>query len=220
MNTCYIFAAGNGFPKAFSPDKNDIVIAADAGIKNLSVFGVSPDIAVGDFDSLGYVPNNCETIRHPVMKDDTDTMLALKTGLERGFRRFVIYGGTGGRPDHTLANYQTLCFASVNGAQAYLCGDDYCACAVTNGRITFKSLASGSISVFAFCPCNGVTLKGLTYPLENSDLSPFFPLGVSNSFNGKSSTIEVKNGTLVVIWQGCANDVESLKSQSEPPKNI
>ena len=214
MNTCYIFGAGEGLPKNFSPDIGDIVIAADAGIKNLSVFGISPDIAVGDFDSLGYVPDNCETIRHPVMKDDTDTMLALKTGLARGFQRFVIYGGTGGRPDHTLANYQTLCFAATHGAQAYLCEDDYCACAVTDGRITFKSSASGNISVFAFCHCKGVTLKGFLYSLENSDLSPFFPLGASNSFKGKESSVEVKNGTLVVIWQGCTNDVEYLNSQS------
>lgn len=102
MKTCYIFGAADGLPDRFKKNEEDLVIAADSGINHLEKFGALPDIAVGDFDSLGFVPDCGEVIRHPVMKDDTDTMLAVKTGFERGYDRFIIYGGVGGRPDTPL----------------------------------------------------------------------------------------------------------------------
>ena len=83
MDTCYIFGAGEGLPEKFTKNEKDLLIAADAGIKKLTDYGVSPDMAVGDFDSLGFVPDCREIIRHPVRKDDTDTMLAVKTGLKK-----------------------------------------------------------------------------------------------------------------------------------------
>ena len=75
---------------------------------------------VGDFDSLGQVPEGENIVRHPVMKDDTDMMLAVKLGLERGYTRFHIYGGMGGRTDHTIANIQTLAYIAGRGASAFL----------------------------------------------------------------------------------------------------
>ena len=84
MGICYIFGAADGLPDKFVKAEGDIVIAADSGITHLEKFVVLPDIAVGDFDSLGFVPDCAEVIKHPVMKDDTDTMLAVKTGFERG----------------------------------------------------------------------------------------------------------------------------------------
>ena len=202
MGICYIFGAADGLPDKFVKADGDIVIAADSGINHLEKFGVLPDIAVGDFDSLGFVPDCAEVIKHPVMKDDTDTMLAVKTGFERGYTEFVIYGGVGGRPDHTLANYQTLCYISRRGGRGYLCFNGYTACCITNSKIGLCG-GDGTVSVFAMSGAAlGVTLKGLLYPLENTELDYSFPLGTSNEFTDSPAEISVKNGTVLIIWQG------------------
>lgn len=208
MNTCYIFGAADGLPEKFEREDSDLVIAADAGIRFLEKLNILPDIAVGDFDSLGFIPDCKEVIQHPVMKNDTDTMLAVKTGFERGFKRFVIYGGAGGRPDHTYANYQTLCYISTCGGKGFLCFNGYTATAVRNGSVSFANSASGNISVFsASGKISGVTLKGLLYELQNAVLDFDFPLGVSNEFIGENAEITVSNGTAIVIWSGGINDL-------------
>ncbi len=203
MKICYIFGAADGKPKDFIKKDGDIIIAADAGYKMLDTLNITPDIVLGDFDSLGFVPEGMEIIKHPVKKDDTDTLLAVKVGLCRGFKRFVLYGCTGGRADHSLANFQTLSFIASNGGEGYLCGEDFTATAICNSAIKFGSETKGSVSVFsATTECENVSIKGLLYPISNASLRFDFPLGVSNEFIGKESEISVGNGTAVVVWQG------------------
>ena len=201
MKTCYIFSAAEGLPKNFEKQCDDIVIAADAGYRHLEKMGIVPDIVLGDFDSLEFVPNVSEIIKHPVKKDDTDTMLAVKTGLERGFKRFVLYGCVGGRLDHTLANIQTLNFIAQNGGSGYIYGEDYGITAIKDSSITFSEEQTGNVSVFSADTVSvGVTIKGLLYELEGASLSSNFPLGVSNEFIGKESVISVEKGTLCIIF--------------------
>lgn len=209
MKTCYIFGAAEGFPTSLCKTDGDIVIAADGGYTALAKLGVKPDIVLGDFDSLGYVPEfSGKIIKHPVKKDDTDTMLAVKTAIDLGFERIVIYGGTGKRLDHTLANIQTLSFAAVRGCKAYLCGDGYTLTVVTDSVISFKSTAKGNVSVFScVAKSQGVYEKGLLYNLENAELDFDFPLGVSNEFVGTESEISVKKGSIAVFWSGDLDDL-------------
>jgi len=203
MKTCYIFGAAEGMPDNFSKHKSDLVIAADAGFTLLKNLNVIPDIVLGDFDSLGYVPSAKEVIKHPVKKDDTDMILAVKTALERDYKNIVIYGGAGGRLDHLTANLQTLSFVSKKGGRALLCGDGFYATAITDSAISFSEAAFGNISVFsAETISRGVNIKGLLYELEDTNLAFDFPLGVSNEFVSKKSQISVEKGTLLIIWQG------------------
>lgn len=203
MKTCYIFGAAEGMPTDFKKEKDDIIIAADAGYKHLEDLNIIPDIILGDFDSLGFIPNGKEIITHPERKDDTDTMLAIKTGLKKGYCRFVIYGGTGKRLDHTVANLQSLSFVASKGGRAFLCGDDFTATVIENSSIKFKKTAVGNISVFACSSqCEGVTLKGLSYTLEAETLTSLLPLGVSNEFIAEESEISINKGFLLVIWDG------------------
>ena len=200
MRTCVIFcAAGFDFP-AEQIKKDDFVIAADGGLKHTDALGLAPDMILGDFDSLGFVPAGAEVF--PVEKDDTDAMLAIRCGLDRGYRRFVIYGGLEGeRLDHTLANYQALQYLADRDAVGYLVGQRYLVTAVKNGKLSFPAKAEGIVSVFCLGPdAREVTLKGLKYPLENGCLTSGFPLGVSNHFVGEKSEISVKNGSLLVMW--------------------
>lgn len=209
MKTCYIFGAAKGMPDSFSKNKEDIVIAADGGYNTLKELGIIPDIILGDFDSLGYVPEfEGEIIKHPIKKDDTDTMLAVKTGLNRGFERFVLYGCTGDRLDHTIANIQTLSYIVNNRATGFLCGDAFTVTNIKNGNIYFNSKAKGTVSVFAFSQtAKGVNEKGLLYSLDNAELKFDNPLGVSNEFVGKPSEISVGEGILTVIWTGNLEDL-------------
>ena len=199
---CYIVGACAPDHIAIKNCNNALIIAADGGLHYLEQQNIAPDLIVGDFDSLGRVPEGDNILLHPVEKDDTDTMLAVKLGLARGCRTFVLYGCTGGRPDHTYANYQALLFLAENGARGYLAGDGWVSCAIRNAVIDFPSSLSGTISVF--CPsgeATGVTLTGLYYSLENGALTSGFPLGVSNHFIGENASVSVHNGSLLVMWE-------------------
>ena len=200
METCIIFCAA-GFDALAEPiAEGDFVIAADGGLVHTRKLGVTPNEILGDFDSLGYTPEGGNVF--PVEKDDTDAMLAVRRGLDLGYRRFVLYGSLEGpRLDHTVANFQTLQFLADHGAAGYLVGSTCLVTVVKDGGISFPAGTSGTVSVFCMGKdAEGVTLKGLYYPLENGSLTAGFPLGVSNHFTGKAAEIRVKNGSLLVLW--------------------
>ena len=197
---CVIFCAGE-FDRLLRPlEKDDIVIAADGGLKHTQTLGITPDIILGDFDSLGYVPKGSEL--HPVEKDDTDAMLAAKRGLALGCREFLFYGSLDGpRLDHTVANFQTLAYLEEHGARGRLIGLRQQVTLLKNGTLTFPKDAKGNISVFAFGgEAEGVSIRGLYYNLEKGTLTPAFPLGVSNHFEGREVTVSVQKGSLLVLW--------------------
>ena len=146
---CYIFGAIPIDTFNFKINKNDIVIAADAGIKNTHKFNIKPDFIIGDFDSLGYTPTDSNTIIHPIEKDDTDTMLAVKFGFEKGYNNFRIFGGIGGRLDHTFANIQTASYIAENNGNAVFYGKNECFTVIKNNEIKFLKESKGNISIFA-----------------------------------------------------------------------
>lgn len=202
MSICYIFGALDCSITDFKPNENDLIIAADGGYSTLTKLNIKPDLVVGDFDSLGEVPENENIIKHPVKKDDTDTLLAVKIGLEKGYKTFIIYGAIGGRLDHTVATIQTATFVAENGGIAYIYDGNHTVTAIKNSSIKFKDTAKGYISVFALSGiAKGVTIKGLLYELDNAEISPTFPIGVSNEFLGKESEISVKDGILTIIYE-------------------
>ena len=98
QNICYIVGAMSLTPALRPyPVQGDYVIAADRGFDSLIAYGVNPDLAVGDFDSLGHRPSHPNVIQLPAEKDDTDMVYAIRKGLELGYRRFILLGGVGGR---------------------------------------------------------------------------------------------------------------------------
>ena len=201
MKTCYIFSAALGEPNNFSPNKDDLIIAADAGFLTLKKMGFVPHLTVGDFDSLKTLPNDCEIVKHPVKKDDTDTLLAVKIGLERGYEKFKLYGCAGKRLDHTLANLQTLSFIAENNARGYLYGEDFVAAAVKEDTLNFGLDQRGNVSVFSATSECEVSIEGLLYPLKNAKITYDFPIGVSNEFTGKDAKITVHKGTAIIVWE-------------------
>lgn len=97
----------------------DAVFAVDGGLAALASIGCVPDVALGDFDSLGYVPadlpETVEVLTFPAHKAESDMELALRLACERGFDEAIVYGALGGRLDHTLANLQLLAAFSERG---------------------------------------------------------------------------------------------------------
>jgi len=139
----------------------------------------------------------------PKEKDDTDMAAAIKLGRERGYTRFALYGGTGGRLAHTLANLQLLDGLACQGCRSFLVGEGTVSTAIHNGTLSFPASMSGYLSVFcASGRAEGVTLSGLKYELSGATLTGSVPLGVSNEFTGTDARIAVENGTLLVLWQG------------------
>ena len=206
---CYIVGAGENYGLDFHPTAEDYVIAADAGLRYLEQAGIRADLAIGDFDSLKAMPQRCKVMTLSTEKDDTDMLAAVREGIKAGYSRFHLYCGTGGRIDHTLANLQVLSFLAENGKQGFLIDQNSMMTAITNGTLSFASIASGYVSVFSDSPkATGVCLHGLKYELDHAVLSNTFPLGVSNEFIGKESSISVDTGTLLIVFP--RNNMESI----------
>jgi len=200
MGSFVIFCAG-GFETLARPiEKDDFLMAADGGLVHMEHLGLTPHGILGDFDSLGYVPENARVF--PVEKDDTDSMLAVRQGLAMGYREFLLYGSLDGpRLDHTVANFQTLQFLADRGAQGWLIGNRYIATVIQNSILRFSARASGILSVFCMgADAKGVTIRGLQYSLENGTLSAGFPLGVSNHFLGQEAEVSASDGSLLVLY--------------------
>ena len=201
MSICYIVGAGECKKLDFTKKDGDIVIAADGGYKYLQQAGIKPDIVIGDFDSLGKAPEGEKIIRLKPEKDVTDTYAAVSEGIKCGYSRFNIYGASGGRIEHTLANIQLIASLAEKNMQASIFDGSTVITAVTAKTLRFDSAYNGYISIFAHSDkCTGVCLRGLKYPLENAELNNLFPLGVSNEFLGVESEIVIGNGTAIIVY--------------------
>ncbi len=206
---CKVFGAGErcGRQRILPVTDADMVIAADGGLAWLSELEMEPDFVLGDFDSLEGEPPEGAVI-HPTRKNDTDMGLAVQEGIRRGFACFELYGGTGGREDHTMANYQLLKKIALLGGRGYLIGPCMTATVILDSEIGFRRKSTGTISVFSMDEtAEGVNLKGLAYELNDVELSNSFALGVSNEFVGTEARIAVKRGALLIIGEYLPDDV-------------
>lgn len=200
---CYIFA---GSPDARCSgvefDRNRYVICADGGYSLAKRLGIMPDVIIGDFDTYREkLPSDCEIIRHPPEKDDTDTMLAVKLALDRGYKNIVICGAIGGRLDHTFANIQTLRYIMKHGGNGELAGDGSFATMQGPGVKVYSRINGYYFSLFSYTEeCSGITATGFKYPLKDAVLKNSFPLGISNMVTGKAGVISLEKGILLVIF--------------------
>ena len=211
---CVIISAGDFTPLEISLEEGDLCIACDAGFVYAQQLGILPDLIVGDFDSLSdagpvfmsalqeIADNDPDRIvKLNIKKDDTDTIRAIKIALEKGYKKFYLYGALGGkRIDHSLANIQALLFIKHNGGRGYIMDADKMLMVAENETIRFHRGNSGYLSIFSLSEkAKGVTLKGLMYTMENGYLTNDFPLGVSNEFViDEEAEITVEEGTLLV----------------------
>ncbi len=218
--TCIIFCALDNCREKPPVKEGDFVIAADGGYKTTRRFNIKPDLILGDFDSLGYIPD-AEAEVFPTVKDYTDSYIAVTEGLKRGFDKFVLYGAVGGRSDHTFANIQLLALLSGLGKQAFAVGNGEVVFVLTSkdrsyaedvpatekiqvkrdvplNAVTMKTDKKTTFSVFSLSDVShGVTETGTEYLLDNYTLTNLFPLGISNTFSNECR-ISVQSGILCV----------------------
>lgn len=180
-----------------------LVICADGGYDQAIHHGIRPDVVLGDFDSVksrDFEEQGFEVITFPAEKDATDTMLAAEEGLNRGCRLFDIYGGIGGRMDHTIANIFTLNYIAGRGGIGRLYHENNEIFILSESYLEVSRRRGWKISLLPFTErCEGVYISGVKYPLENATLKRNSTLGVSNEFVEKTAKIRVKKGSVMII---------------------
>lgn len=200
----FVYTGGTINPNNITehPKGNDLKIAADGGYHNAVLLGETPDLLLGDFDSLGtcQIPANIERIQVPTEKDFTDTQLAVETAQKRGATEIVIIGGLDGRLDHTLSNLALLEDLWQKQVHAV----------ITNGSNRVRFLQSGStliarsgfryLSLLALSEkVKGVSIEGCRYPLKNATLNRNFQYAVSNEITGNCALIAVRKGSIYIV---------------------
>lgn len=203
MNRCVIITAqmsdsAEHMEYLFEPD--DFVICADGGYELAVAQHIAPSLVVGDFDSMSYRQFDCEVVRRPVEKDETDTLLAVMEGEKRGYHSFDILGGLGGRFDHTYANLQMICRSTLKGDRMRVLDGGNTVTMLMPGTHRIARRLGAKLSVFAYSPeVKGLTLEKLKYPLNGAMLRNDFPLGVSNEFADDTAIISFKEGLLLLV---------------------
>lgn len=207
---CIVIGAGDLTVGEITLRDEDYVIAVDGGLAYCEVLGVEPDIIIGDFDSVTEsgkaaveqlkkeIPDRIIALKPE--KDDTDMLYALKYALEKGYQDFRIYGATGGRFDHTLANIQCLLYLKNHGAVGYLCDGNGMILVLQNEAVSFQKNLEGYMSLFSLSKeAKGVSIKGMKYELQDAVITNDFPIGISNEFIGETAEISVEDGELVCM---------------------
>jgi thiamine pyrophosphokinase len=217
MPRCALVGAVDFNAEHFCGERFDLVIAVDGGYRSLASIGRHPDLVVGDFDSLGFVPEGNDVLRFPVEKDASDMELALQGAIRGGCDELVFYGALSQRLDHTLANIQLMVGCARRGLRMFGIGPDFCLAVLdADGQSTLsfdafdetllpKAAYGDFISVFSYGgTAKGVCEVGLKYPLDQAAVRDDVSLGLSNEFTGAASCVSVAEGTLIVTFPSAA----------------
>lgn len=179
----------------------DYVIAVDGGFASLEAIGRKPDMALGDFDSLGYIPKGLRVAQFSSHKDKSDMELALDRARSMHYDEVYVYGGLGRRLDHTLANLQLFALFSEKGLFVTAVDEDTSVVFIT-GPDTFEmpAVEAGTMSVFSMNDrAEGVFERGLAYELDDAVLTNRTSLGLSNELIGEAVMIGVEKGTIAIF---------------------
>lgn len=179
----------------------EFVIACDKGYEYAKTGGITPDLVIGDFDSCGIsVDRAIKTVKLPIEKDDTDTLFAIKTAIKKGYKKICVYSALGGRFDHTLANLQAAAYAAEKGCTVDLFGNGEIITVFAKTTLKIEKKQGFSLSVFSLSDeCDGVSIKGVKYPLDNFKVTSRFPIGVSNEWVDDFAEITVRQGIAAVV---------------------
>lgn len=183
----------------------DAIVAADGGANWLTACGISPDVLVGDMDSVSaellatLTERNCRIVRYPTHKDETDTELALLEALALGARQITLLGALGGRTDHSLANILLLAMPELRAARVRIF-DGISYLSLIHEAATLYGQVGDILSLLPIAgDAEGVSTEGLEYPLRQ-EMLPLGPArGVSNVFVQPVARVSVRRGKLLAV---------------------
>lgn len=197
---CIIIGAGELNTKEIINDNSDFVIASDGGYIYCKELNIKPNLIVGDLDSIDELPKDIETIKFNPIKDETDTYLAIKEGMKRGYKEFILYGCLGKRLEHTLANIQIMVGLLKEDASIELMDDNtYIKILKKNDELLIKENINGYISLFSYTNKSVLTIDGLKYNVKRKTITNKFPLGIDNETTNTSATIKIHKGIVILI---------------------
>ncbi|GAB4117922.1 MAG: thiamine diphosphokinase [Candidatus Caldatribacteriota bacterium] len=180
-------------------------IAADGGAQLLEELGHTPEVIIGDLDSLTegqleyFQKKGVEIIRYPREKDETDGELALQYCKEKGWKEIIIIGFEGGRLDQQLANIFLLEYAHKNGLKALLREPDL-EMGLIEKRKIFLHKKGAMLSLLPLDQIvKGVEIFGCRYPLNSEDLFRGKSRGISNIIKQERAIITIQSGLLLYI---------------------
>lgn len=205
-NRCVICAAGpveNADNLRELIQDRDWVIAADGGLHLTERLEIKPNFIVADFDSASRSDadkTEAPVALLPVKKNDTDTMAAARIAVERGFREVLLLGATGGRLDHTLSNLAVMLYLIKCGVKTVLADEKNKLEMVLPGQYSIEPANGTHLSLLPYAGnVENITVKHVEYELNHAELTPDFPLGVSNEFVGVPVEISFESGILMII---------------------
>jgi thiamine pyrophosphokinase len=186
------------------------IIGVDGGLKFCYEQDIVPTRIVGDFDTLDPAilkwyqeQTDIEIRKFNPVKDATDTQIAVELALELGSGSITILGGTGTRLDHVLGNIQTLYLPFEKKVPCQIV-DAHNRIRLIEGRQMLKKEEQYG-NYFSLIPLTtrveGVTLRGVKYPLENRDFTVLGTgsLGVSNEIMEAQAEITIESGIFILI---------------------
>ncbi len=183
------------------------VIAVDSGWEHASAAGATPDVLVGDMDSItpAHLEDaerlGVEIVRHPTDKDFTDAELALELAIERGHTEITVVSGGGDRIDHILG--------FLHAAALHASPDRHIEVVIGRTRIAIASPGAvtvcdvGDEPIVSLVPlggpAHGVTTHGLRWELNGETLAPLASRGVSNVPLSQTFSVSLDDGRIAVI---------------------
>jgi thiamine pyrophosphokinase len=186
-------------------EKAKYVICVDGGAKHIREMGIVPNVLIGDLDSISDVDfqylkdKKVETIKYPSQKDMTDAEIAVDFAADKGFEEIIIIGGIGTRLDHSLANVLLLKKLLDKGIKGILLNENN-EITLIKDKIEIEKEKGVKLSLLPLSGVvEGITTKGLYYPLNNEDIEIGSSRGVSNEFKDEVAEVSIKSGILIVI---------------------
>ena len=189
--------------------EGDIWIGVDRGVLTLLSFGIHPSIAFGDFDSvsseeMGVIEEQIvDLMRFRPEKDETDMELALNWAIKQKPKLIRIFGATGGRLDHFLANIQLLVHPFLQGENAQIEIIDHSNIIYIKGPGNHVIRRNHLFKYVSFIPLSmeisGLTLKGFKYPLQDKHIKLGSTLCISNELINDSGNFSFSKGIIMVV---------------------
>ena len=186
-------------------NRADLLICADGGARSALARGWTPDVVVGDMDSVDAATlahlraNGCELLQYARAKDETDLELALLEAERRGASRITMLGVMGGRADHTLANLLLMALPAVSAIPVRIL-DGETEILLIRDRAEIQGQIGDTVSLIPIAgDAVGITTSGLKWALHDDVLRFGLARGVSNVMTAPLATIRLREGLLVAV---------------------